>query len=92
MRYSIIDAYKLFSYIAPTRFGAIIPSSLGNQHKISLKHAAIKWIAIYIHMLWYQQCRTCMYALKKFLGQLPKDGGIRVLKHVGATGKLYGSM
>jgi len=33
-----------------------------------------------------------LYLLKKFLGQLPKDGGIIVLKHVGASSELYGSI
>ena len=32
-----------------------------------------------------------LYVLKKFLGHLPKDGGIRVLKHEGVTSELYGS-
>jgi hypothetical protein len=30
-----------------------------------------------------------LYVLKKFLGQLPRDGGIIVLKHVGAMGVIY---
>jgi len=30
--------------------------------------------------------------LKKFLVQLPKDGGIIVLKHVAASSELYGSI
>jgi hypothetical protein len=33
-----------------------------------------------------------LYVLKKYLGQLPKCGGTIVLKHVGASSELYGSI
>jgi hypothetical protein len=44
-------------YVAPTYFGAITHHLQGADTKISLKHTAIKYVTINIHMLWYQKHR-----------------------------------